>query len=465
MRGTRAAWSGFLALGAAILTIFIGIFVIRAQTAVSLMTAAAASSLLLVLGGVPYRDIEAEMVHAMGRMMLPVIRLLAVGALIGVWMASGTVPYLIYLGMRLLKPAVFLPVVCLLCAVMSATAGTSWGTVATVGVACMSIAAGLGIPAPMAAGAVVCGAIFGDKVSPLSDSVALTAAAADAPLMGGIRHTLHSTGPAYLLSLVFFTLAGLHFGQGTVDDVIYRQLLSGLEAQFTFHPVLLLPPVLLFGLILLRCPAIPAFAAGIVSGGILAGILQGETASSVAAYLYDGYFTGSSDTLLAQMLNRGGLTSMMSSVALIIGAAMFSSGLKTTRVFAVLLDTITKYAKGRRSLLAFSYILHLVLASLTGVYLVTFSIVGPILAPLFDKYNLHRKNLSRMLEDTGTAFSPIIPWSNISIFILGTLGVSSFDYVLYAPITYLGVVFAAIYIITGFAVFNSDGVMIIKEKK
>lgn len=144
---------------------------------------------------------------------------------------------------------------------------------------------------------------------------------------------------------------------------------------------------------------------------------------------------------------------------------MFSSGLKTTKVFEVLLDTITRYAKGRRSLLAFSYILHLVLASLTGVYLVTFSIVGPILAPLFDKYNLHRKNLSRMLEDTGTAFSPIVPWSNISIFILGTLGVSSFEYVLYAPITYLGVVFAAVYIATGFGIYNSDGVMVIREKK
>ena len=129
------------------------------------------------------------------------------------------------------------------------------------------------------------------------------------------------------------------------------------------------------------------------------------------------------------------------------------------------LDGIQKYATGRKSLLGFSYLLHLILASFTGVYLVTFSIVGPILGPMFDKYDLDRKNLSRMLEDTGTAFSPIVPWSNISIFILGTLGVSSFQYVLYAPITYLGVVFAAIYIITGFGIFNRKGEMLIKEKK
>ena len=168
--------------------------------------------------------------------------------------------------------------------------------------------------------------------------------------------------------------------------------------------------------------------------------------------------------LVDSMINRGGLNSMMSSVALIIGAAVFSSVLKTTGAFETLLNSITKRAKGRKSVLLFSYILHLILASLTGVYLVTFTIVGPILGPLFDKYNLHRKNLSRMLEDTGTAFSPIIPWSNISIFILGTLGVSSFEYVLYAPLTYLGIVFAVIYILTGFGIFNSEGKMIIKEK-
>ncbi len=119
----------------------------------------------------------------------------------------------------------------------------------------------------------------------------------------------------------------------------------------------------------------------------------------------------------------------------------------------------------RRDSKVFFNRLHLILASFTGVYLVTFSIVGPILGPMFDKYDLHRKNLSRMLEDTGTAFSPIVPWSNISIFILGTLGVSSFQYVLYAPITYLGVVFAAVYIFMGFGIFNSKGEMLIKEKK
>lgn len=218
-------------------------------------------------------------------------------------------------------------------------------------------------------------------------------------------------------------------------------------------------------LIFLRKPTIPVFGIGVLLADLLAVLIQGRTLKEVLTAMASGMGASTGVSLVDSMINRGGLLSMMASVALIIGAAMFSSALKTTRVFQVLLDTIQKYAKGRKSLLSFSYVLHLVLASLVGVYLVTFSIVGPILAPMFDKYNLHRKNLSRMLEDTGTAFSPIVPWSNISIFILGTLGLSSFEYVMYAPITYLGVVFSAIYIFTGFGIFNRDGVMLPKEKE
>lgn len=218
-------------------------------------------------------------------------------------------------------------------------------------------------------------------------------------------------------------------------------------------------------LIFMRKPTIPVFAIGIFLAGVLGILVQGRTIAQMLTAMTSGMGASTGVALVDSMINRGGLLSMMSSVALIIGAAVFSSALKATNVFHVILDSVQAHCTGRKSLLTFSYILHLILASLTGVYLVTFSIVGPILAPLFDKYNLHRKNLSRMLEDTGTAFSPIVPWSNISIFILGTLGVSSLQYVIYAPITYLGVVLAAIYIITGFGIFNKDGVMIIKEKK
>ena len=388
-----------------------------------------------------------------------------VGILIGSWMTSGTVPLLMYYGLKLLPAPIFLAATCILCSLMSLMTGTSWGTMGTIGVALMGVAEGLGIPAPYAAGAIVVGAIFGDKLSPLSDTTIMAPYVSGVDIIEHIKSMLYTTVPCLLVSLVLYVILGLRFQGGNIQSENYQLILQTLSESFSLNPLLLLPPVVVLVLIFLRKPTIPVFGVGILLADVLAVLIQGRTLKEVLTAMASGMNASTGVSLVDSMINRGGLLNMMSSVALIIGAAMFSSSLKTTGVFQVLLDAIQNYAKGRKSLLGFSYILHLVLASLVGVYLVTFSIVGPILAPMFDKYGLHRKNLSRMLEDTGTAFSPIVPWSNISVFILGTLGVSSFEYVLYAPITYLGVVFAAIYIMTGFGIYNQDDVMLVKEKR
>lgn len=439
--------------------------VLKANPGVSLILAALAAICLGMIFGCTWKDFENDIGDTFKTMFLGMLIMMFVGILIGAWMISGTVPLLMYYGLKFLPAPIFLFASCILCCLMSLMTGTSWGTMGTIGVALLGVAEGLGIPVAYAAGAIVVGAIFGDKLSPLSDTTIMAPYVSGVDIIDHIKSMLYTTLPCLAISLVLYIILGLQFHGGDINSESYNQILDTLSSHFNLNPVLLLPPLVVLVLIFLRKPTIPVFGIGIVLAMILAVVVQGRSISEVLSALANGMQTSTGVELVDSMINRGGLTSMMSSVALIIGAAVFSSGLKTTKVFDFLLNTITKYAKGRRSLLAFSYILHLVLASLTGVYLVTFSIVGPILGPLFDKYDLHRKNLSRMLEDTGTAFSPIVPWSNISIFILGTLGVSSFDYVLYAPITYLGVVFAAIYIITGFGIFNSKGVMVIKEKK
>ena len=186
--------------------------------------------------------------------------------LVGTWMASGTVPVMIYYGMKVLTPGLFLPVVCILCTLMSTMAGTSWGTLATVGVACMGGAQGLGVPLPAAAGAVCTGAFFGDKVSPLSDSPVITATVCEVPLMAGIRHALISTGPAYLISLVFCFVYGLRYSGGSVGGEVYEDILSTVSAEFWLSPVLLLPVLVVVVLILMKKPTIPTFIAGIAAG-------------------------------------------------------------------------------------------------------------------------------------------------------------------------------------------------------
>lgn len=442
-----------------------GVIKLKANPAISLILSALIAIYIGMLLGHKWEDFERDIGDTIHKMFVGMLIMMFVGILIGSWMASGTIPLLMYYGLKFLPAPIFLVAACILCCIMSLMTGTSWGTMGTIGVALMGVAEGLGIPTSYAAGAIVVGAIFGDKLSPLSDTTIVAPYVSGVHIMDHIKSMLYTTIPCLLISLILYFILGAKFQSATIQNGEYFEILSTLESNFQLTPILLLPPILVLVLIVLKKPTIPTFGAGIILAMGLAMIFQQKGIIDVLDALLNGLKTETGMELVDKMVNRGGLLSMMPSVALIIGAALFSASLKTNLVFDVFLDTIQKYAHSRKSLLLFSYALHLVLASLTGVYLVTFSIVGPMLGPLFDKMDLHRKNLSRMLEDTGTAFSPIIPWSNISIFILGTLGVSSFDYVLYAPITYLGVVFALIYIFTGFGIFDSSGKMLVGKTK
>ena len=242
--------------------------------------------------------------------------------LVGTWMASGTVPVMIYYGMKVLTPGLFLPVVCILCTLMSTMAGTSWGTLATVGVACMGVAQGLGVPLPAAAGAVCTGAFFGDKVSPLPDSPVITATVCEVPLMDGIRHALISTGPAYLISLVFYFVYGLRYSGGSVGGEVYEDILSTVSAEFWLSPVLLLPVLVVVVLILMKKPTIPAFIAGIAAGAVMAMLCQGVSLHDILTVMYSGFSADTGSDVVNSMLNRGGFTSMLSTIGLLIAAGL-----------------------------------------------------------------------------------------------------------------------------------------------
>lgn len=448
-----APWISILAVGLSVIVVFWGVFFLSAETAVVLLAAGTLCAFLLVLGGVPYAKLENCIVQSASRMMLPILRLMAVGMLIGTWMASGTVPYMIYCGLRLLRPTLFLPLVCLLCAVMSSTAGTSWGTVATVGVACMSIAAGLGIPKALAAGAVVTGSLFGDKVSPMSDSVILTASITDTPLMEGVRHVLLSTGPAYLASLLFFLVAGLHTAQGTIGGETYTLVLAALEQHFYLHPILLLPPVLLFGLILGRKPTLPAFAAGIAAGLVLAISIQHKEVSSLFQFLFSGYQVNQCPELVAQMLERGGLTSMLPTIALLLSACVFGAPIQCSGALNLLLGVVKRHTKSGGSLANGILLLHGILFTITGSYYVSAPVIAETTRDLFPAYGLEKKNLMRILQDTGTGLSALVPWAATGVYITSILGLNStIDYLPYVPMLWLSIMLSVVMHITGIGI-------------
>ena len=315
-------WQAGLMLLVGIAVIIVGLLVMKLNNRIVLALDGVIMCLMAWCFGIPYAELQQGIKETVSSMIVAILILLAVGVLVGTWMASGTVPVMIYYGMKVLTPGLFLPVVCILCTLMSTMAGTSWGTLATVGVACMGVAQGLGVPLPAAAGAVCTGAFFGDKVSPLSDSPVITATVCEVPLMDGIRHALISTGPAYLISLVFCFVYGLRYSGGSVGGEVYEDILSTVSAEFWLSPVLLLPVLVVIVLILMKKPTIPTFIAGIAAGAVMAMLCQGVSLHDILTVMYSGFSADTGSDVVNSMLNRGGFTSMLSTIGLLIAAGL-----------------------------------------------------------------------------------------------------------------------------------------------
>ena len=444
-------WQAGLMLLVGIAVIIAGLLVMKLNNRIVLALDGVIMCLMAWCFGIPYAELQQGVKDTVSSMIVAILILLSVGVLVGVWMASGTVPVMIYYGMKVLTPGLFLPVVCILCTLMSTMAGTSWGTLATVGVACMGVAQGLGVPLPAAAGAVCTGAFFGDKVSPLSDSPVITATVCDVPLLEGIRHALLSTGPAYLISLVFFFIYGLRYAGGTVGGEVYEDILSTVSGSFWLSPVLLIPVVVVVALILLKKPTIPTFVAGIAAGALLAMVCQGMGLRDILTVMYSGYSVDSGSEVVNSMLNRGGFTSMLSTIGLLIAVGIFGAPLRTAGVVDVLLVFVRKIAKTSRSMSLGVLLLHAVFFSITGAYYVSYPVVGGMVKDLYLEYHLDRKNLKRTLLDTGTGLAPMVSWSTTGSYTATTLGVGNLAFLPYAPMLWLSIVFSIIFAVTGIA--------------
>ncbi len=460
-----APWQAMSMLFLGIALIFFGLMALKVNARIVLAVDGAIMCLMACVFGIAYNEIQKGIKDMIASMLVAMLILLSVGVLIAAWMASGTIPVMIYYGMKVITPQLFLPVACILCTLMSTLAGTSWGTLATVGVACMGVAEGLGVPVEAAAGAVCVGAFFGDKISPLSDSPVITATVTDTPLLEGIKHSLISTGPAYIISLVFFFVYGLSFTSGSMESATYTEILSTIEKTFNLNPIALLPVFVVIALIVLKKPTIPTFVAGIAVGAVLAMIMQGADLKSVMQYMYSGFSTHTDSTFVDKMLNRGGFTSMMSTIGLLMAAAMFGAPLRTAGVAEVLLDYVTKFARNSRVMAFCVMCLHTLFFMITGAYYVSYPVVGTMTKDMFPKYNLQRKNLMRMMLDTGTGLAPLVPWSTTGSYTASTLGVANIAFLAYAPMLWLSIILSAVYALTGIGMAKMEEDEKLKEQE
>lgn len=389
-----------------------------------------------------------------------ILILIVVGLLIGVWIASGVVPVMILYGLKILAPGYFLVATCVICAVISLATGSSWSTAATVGLAMMGVGQALGIPAGMTAGAVVSGAYFGDKMSPLSDTTNLAPAVAGTQLFTHIRHMVYTTMPALVLALILYAGIGiLRPASGSVETPEYLLMLSTLTTYFHLTPWLLIAPAVVLVLVWRRTPALPALAVGVVTGAVLLVVFQrgaGEGWVSIAGRLVGSLYTGYvSETGVASvdgLLTRGGLTDMLDTVALIIVALTFGGIMEASGMLERLASAILTVARTTGSLIAVTLFSCFGMNVLASDQYLAIIVPGRMYRAAYLQRGLHPKNLSRALEDSATLTSPLVPWNTCGAYMSGVLGVSCFTYLPFAFLNLLSPLISMFYGFTGITI-------------
>ena len=382
--------------------------------------------------------------------------LLTVGPMIAVWMASGTIPYIIYIGLKLLTPKTFLIATFIVTCISSTLTGTSWGSAATFGVAFMGIAVGLGVSPAVTAGAVIAGSYFGDKLSPISDTTVLAAATAEVDVIDHVRSMLWTTTPAFIISIILYGLIGAK-ASGTMEMGQVNEIVNALCATFKFSPLVLFPPILLLVLAYRGKPTLPTLWAALLSAVPFA-MWQGNSLSDVMKIMAKGPSIATGVESIDKLLCRGGLSFMAGSIAVVFFAYLFAGQLEYTGTFRCISEALKeKFIKGSKGKLVLSMSLTGIFTGLgTGNSYLSEIVPGTMYKDLCDDMNVSRRVLSRTLEDSGTVVVPLIPWSAAGIYMSTVLGVSVFEYVPWAFLCYIGFITAWIYGFTGIAIWPSD---------
>ncbi|GEA11078.1 Na+/H+ antiporter NhaC [Alteromonas sp. KUL49] len=426
---------------------------------IALLLAMGMAAIIGMKNGHSWKSIEKGIVKGISMSLGACLILLAVGSLIGTWMLAGTVPTLIYYGLELLNPSFFYAAACLICAVIAMSIGSSWTTAATVGVALMGVAGGMDMSATITAGAVVSGAYFGDKISPLSETTNLAPAVAGTDLFEHIRYMLWTTIPSFIIALILFAILGFSEEGGAKVERI-QQMQALLNESFDLSIILLVPLVVLLTLAIKKMPAFPAVFIGALLGGIWAVLFQSDvilgmadqgdthaigTLKVVWTALFDGVSFSTPDENLNSLLSRGGMSSMLNTIWLIICAMSFGAVLENVGLLKRAVSAILLGAKSAGDMILRTILTCFGTNLVTADQYISIVMPGRMYKEEFTKRGLHQLNLSRSLEDGGTLTSPLIPWNTCGAYMHSVLLVNPFDYVFYAFFNVINPILAIIY--------------------
>lgn len=392
------------------------------------------SVLLLICYGlmrkVTYKDLESGIVEGAGAGMSAVFLFFFIGILVGTWMMSGTIPTLIYAGFTIVTPTFFLAIIFVVTAIVGIAVGSSLTTVATVGLAFIGMASVLDVSLAMAAGAIVSGAFFGDKMSPLSDTTNLSASMVGADLFEHIRNMGWTTFPAFGITFILFGFLSPKITE--VDQSKINEFKEGLLSTDLIHWYTILPLIVLFILTVLKTPAMMALAGSSFAAVFVTYFHHTPSAGDLMGVMFEGYKSKTGIEEIDELLTRGGMESMMFTISLVLLALSLGGLLFKLGIVQRLLVALEKVLRKVSSVIAASAMTAIGINILIGEQYLSILLTGQAFAPQYEKVGLAGKNLSRVMEDAGTVVNPLVPWSVCGIFISGVLGVSVLEYLPFA---------------------------------
>lgn len=407
-----------------------------------LMLSAGIASLVALTLGIKWEEIRQGIVDSISSAMASMIILLLIGTLAGTWLLSGIVPAMIYYGLQILNPTIFLFAACVVCAIVSVATGSSWTTSATVGIALVGIGKALGLPLGMVAGAIISGAYFGDKLSPLSDTTNLAPAMAGTDLFTHIRYMLYTTIPSISISLVLFLILGFMYG-GNTEIAETQVILDAISSKFEINFFLFLVPVIMVILISKKMPAIPAITIGALLGAIFALIFQPSLVQEVAQFgdttlqkgfvgimtsMYGDISIATGNDMVDELLSSSGMYGMLGTVWLIISAMIFGGVMESSGMLKRIAESVISGINSAGALVATTAGTCIFFNVTASDQYLAIVVPGRMYADIYKDKGLAPENLSRTLEDSGTVTSALIPWNTCGAFHSNVLGVSTFTY-------------------------------------
>lgn len=439
-----------------VIVVVIGFIFFNIPIQILLLISSAYAAFIAYRVGLRWEELEEGITKRLTTAMPAIFIILAVGIIVGSWMFSGTVPALIYYGLKFLNPSYFLVSAFIISAITSVATGTAWGSASTAGIALISISNQLGVAPGMAAGAIIAGAVFGDKMSPLSDTTNLAALVTKVNIFAHIKSMMWTTIPASIIGMIVWFFAGLH-SKGHTNPKQIQTLLHELDKVYNINLIVWIPLVVIAVCLFLRVSTVPSMLISSLSA-LIVGTFNNHF------NIVDGLkamFEGFNHSMVNQshlsknvttLIEQGGMMSMTEIIVTIFCGYAFAGIVEKAGCLDVMLNTVSKGVKSVGTLILITVVCSLMLVFAAGVASIVIIMVGVLMKEMFEKMNLSRSVLSRTLEDSSTMILPLIPWGTSGIYYSHQLNVSVGDFFIWTVPCYLCALIAITYGFTGIGI-------------